>query len=118
MKNLLIVVIGAYGSGKSEYSINLAKEYRNKNFKTTLIDLDVVNPYFRSRDVREDFQKQREKLSAEITSSRVRINKLSKELEKAEKSRQKLQKKLKEFQENEYYFGDIKSKSKVKDSKN
>ena len=58
MKNLLIVVIGAYGSGKSEYSINLAKEYGNKNFETTLVDLDVVNPYFRSRDVREDFQKQ------------------------------------------------------------
>ena len=58
MNNALIIVIGAYGSGKSEYSINLAKEYRDKNFETTLVDLDVVNPYFRSRDVREDFQKQ------------------------------------------------------------
>ena len=58
MKNLLIVVIGAYGSGKSEYSINLAKECRNRKLETTLVDLDVVNPYFRSRDVREDFWKQ------------------------------------------------------------
>lgn len=66
----------------------------------------------------DGFQKQRQKLSAEISSSRVRINKLLKELEKTEKSRQKLQKKIKEFQENEYYFGDIKNRNKAKDSKN
>ncbi|HHE37245.1 MAG TPA: hypothetical protein ENL20_01560 [Candidatus Cloacimonetes bacterium] len=57
MHNKLIVVIGAYGSGKSEYSINLAKEYQLQNKKVALVDLDVVNPYFRSRDVREQFRK-------------------------------------------------------------
>ncbi|MCF7814414.1 MAG: hypothetical protein K9N40_08045 [Candidatus Cloacimonetes bacterium] len=56
MKNKLVVVIGAYGSGKSEYSINLAKEYQLQGEKVTLVDLDVVNPYFRSRDVRENFE--------------------------------------------------------------
>jgi tRNA uridine 5-carbamoylmethylation protein Kti12 len=55
MENKLIVVIGAYGSGKSEYSINLAKEFSLKGEKVTLVDLDVVNPYFRSRDVQEKF---------------------------------------------------------------
>ncbi len=58
MKNTLIVVIGAYGSGKSEYSINLAKEYQLAGKKVTLVDLDVVNPYFRSRDVRENFEQE------------------------------------------------------------
>ena len=58
MNNELIVVIGAYGSGKSEYSINLAREYSQQGEKVTLVDLDVVNPYFRSRDVREEFEKQ------------------------------------------------------------
>ncbi|MCD4820415.1 MAG: hypothetical protein K8S23_17180 [Candidatus Cloacimonetes bacterium] len=57
MKNKLIIVIGAFGSGKSEYSINLAKEYSLKGFNVSLSDLDVVNPYFRSRDVREKFEK-------------------------------------------------------------
>ena len=56
MNNDLIIVIGAYGSGKSEYSINLAKTYSQKGKKVTLVDLDVVNPYFRSRDVRDKFE--------------------------------------------------------------
>lgn len=55
MKNDLVVVIGAYGSGKSEYAINLATIYKEKTDKVSLVDLDVVNPYFRSRDVREEF---------------------------------------------------------------
>ncbi len=58
MKNQLIIVIGAYGSGKSEYSINLSRQLRESEKKVTLVDLDVVNPYFRSRDVREKFAKE------------------------------------------------------------
>ena len=51
-QNRLIIIIGAYGSGKSEYSINIAKKIRNTVAgDVCLIDLDVVNPYFRSRDV-------------------------------------------------------------------
>ncbi|MDO9578179.1 MAG: hypothetical protein Q7J16_09865 [Candidatus Cloacimonadales bacterium] len=56
MENKLIIVIGAYGSGKSEYSINLAKEYKLVGENVILVDMDVVNPYFRSRDVREKFE--------------------------------------------------------------
>lgn len=55
MKADLIIVIGAYGSGKSEYSINLAEQYNSSGNDVFLIDLDVVNPYFRSRDVRDFF---------------------------------------------------------------
>lgn len=55
MNNKLIIVIGAYGSGKSEYSINLAKEISLLGKPVILVDLDVVNPYFRSRDVRDKF---------------------------------------------------------------
>ncbi len=53
MKKELIIIIGAYGSGKSEYSVNLAFEKRAED--AVLVDLDVVNPYFRSREVRDEF---------------------------------------------------------------
>ena len=55
MKPELYVVIGAYGSGKSEYSIHLARQLNERGQDVVLADLDVVNPYFRSRDLREEF---------------------------------------------------------------
>jgi len=55
MNGELIVVIGAFGSGKSEYAVNLAWARRAEH--PILVDLYVVNPYFRSRDVRELFAK-------------------------------------------------------------
>lgn len=54
--NKLYVIIGAYGSGKSEYSIHLARSLREEGKDVSLADLDVVNPYFRSRDVRDEFE--------------------------------------------------------------
>ena len=42
-----IVLTGNYGSGKTEIALNLALQYA-VNRKTTLVDLDIVNPYFRS----------------------------------------------------------------------
>jgi DNA replication protein DnaC len=41
-----IVLIGHFGSGKSEIAINFALE-AIKTQPTVLIDLDMVNPYFR-----------------------------------------------------------------------
>lgn len=55
MNNPLYIVIGAYGSGKSEYSIHLARKLHAAGHKTVLADMDVVNPYFRSRDVQDEF---------------------------------------------------------------
>lgn len=55
MKKLKIIV-GAYGSGKSEYAINEAYKSHLTGLETVLVDLDVVNPYFRSRDVKEQFE--------------------------------------------------------------
>ncbi|MDR0930677.1 MAG: hypothetical protein LBM38_02875 [Clostridiales bacterium] len=40
------IVIGHYGSGKSEVAINLAIHYKIKR----IVDLDIVNPYFRLND--------------------------------------------------------------------
>lgn len=55
--NKLYIVIGAYGSGKTEFSVNMALEMKKKYENVALCDLDVVNPYFRSRDVRDGFEK-------------------------------------------------------------
>ena len=44
------VICGHYGSGKTNLSINLAIECAREGEDVTLIDLDVVNPYFRSAD--------------------------------------------------------------------
>jgi len=55
MKNELIIIIGAYGSGKSEFAIQTARHLNLQGESIVLADLDVVNPYFRSRDVREEF---------------------------------------------------------------
>ncbi len=54
---MLYIVIGAYGSGKSEYSINIARTLKEEGRDVVLADMDVVNPYFRSRDVREEYAK-------------------------------------------------------------
>jgi hypothetical protein len=55
MDNDVIVIIGAYGSGKSEYAINYTWELKQSGKRVTLVDMDVVNPYFRSREVRDEF---------------------------------------------------------------
>lgn len=45
------IIVGHYGSGKSEFAINYALQLRNiTNDKIALSDLDVVNVYFRSRE--------------------------------------------------------------------
>ena len=49
MKRITILT-GHYGSGKSEFSINFA--LRADSDDLALIDVDIVNPYFRSRERR------------------------------------------------------------------
>lgn len=44
-----IVVIGNFGSGKTELSLNLAFDAA-KTQKVTIVDLDIINPYFRTSE--------------------------------------------------------------------
>nr|WP_300002885.1 ATP-binding protein [Tissierella sp.] len=48
--NRVKIVIGHYGSGKTEFSINYAVKLAKLDKKVTLVDLDIVNLYFRSRE--------------------------------------------------------------------
>ena len=49
----LTIVVGHSGSGKTEFSVNLALALADLGLPATLADLDVVNPYFRSRERRD-----------------------------------------------------------------
>ncbi len=44
------IIVGHYGSGKTEIAGNLALRFAALGHKTALADIDVVNPYFRSRE--------------------------------------------------------------------
>ncbi len=46
----VVVLVGSYGSGKSEVAVNLAVHHRQAGMNVRIADLDLVNPYFRSRE--------------------------------------------------------------------
>ncbi|WNF37938.1 hypothetical protein RJD24_05730 [Bacillaceae bacterium IKA-2] len=48
------IVAGHYGSGKTEYALHDALQRKGSNIY--LCDLDVINPYFRSRDHQEELE--------------------------------------------------------------
>ena len=48
----LVVIVGNYGSGKTEVSINLAVNRKRAGLDVGIADLDLVNPYFRTREAR------------------------------------------------------------------
>jgi len=52
----VIVIVGSFGSGKSELAINLALHLAasgREDRPVCLVDLDLVNAYFRTREVRQ-----------------------------------------------------------------
>lgn len=52
-KTRITIFIGAYGSGKTEVAVNYALRLRETGQAVGLVDLDIVNPYFRSRELAE-----------------------------------------------------------------
>jgi len=48
----IIIIVGNYGSGKTEISINLAVNRKIAGIDVSVADLDLVNPYFRAREAR------------------------------------------------------------------
>lgn len=53
----IVVIVGNYGSGKTEVSINLAVNQKRAGVDVKIADLDLVNPYFRTREVRKPLLK-------------------------------------------------------------
>lgn len=48
----IVVIVGNYGSGKTEVSINLAVHRKRAGIDVRIADLDLVNPYFRTREAK------------------------------------------------------------------
>jgi hypothetical protein len=48
----VVAIVGNYGSGKTEVSINLAVNRKRTGLDVCIADLDLVNPYFRTREAR------------------------------------------------------------------
>jgi len=56
----ILVVTGHYGSGKTEFCVSLAMRLARLGFgpykRLALVDLDIANPYFRSRERKEQLE--------------------------------------------------------------
>lgn len=52
----ITILSGHYGSGKTNVAVNLAVALKKKKEKVALADLDIVNPYFRSKDSIKTFE--------------------------------------------------------------
>ena len=48
----ITLVGGHYGVGKTNFSINLAVDLASEGYMVRLVDLDIVNPYFRASEER------------------------------------------------------------------
>jgi hypothetical protein len=50
------IFTGHFGSGKTEVAINYALKMVKKYPKTAIVDLDIVNPYFRTTDAKSELE--------------------------------------------------------------
>jgi len=48
------IFVGGFGSGKTEIAINYSIDCKRRYQKVAIVDLDIVNPYFRSREIKKE----------------------------------------------------------------
>jgi hypothetical protein len=49
----IVIIVGNFGSGKTEVAVNLAVHRKRSGIDVCIADLDLVNPYFRTREARK-----------------------------------------------------------------
>lgn len=52
----ITLFLGHYGSGKTNVAINYAYNLNREGKKVVIADLDIVNPYFRTKDSQEELE--------------------------------------------------------------
>lgn len=63
-----IIVTGHYGTGKTNLAINLAVELKCAGKEVCIVDLDLINPYFKTSDFASTLKKHEIELIAPIYS--------------------------------------------------
>ncbi len=53
----LTILCGHYGTGKTNCAVNMAMDLKRQYPIVAVADLDIVNPYFRTKDSEEEFEK-------------------------------------------------------------
>ncbi|WP_050809860.1 hypothetical protein [Desulfosporosinus sp. OT] len=51
LERRVLVLVGGYGAGKTQLSISLALKWARDGHRVALVDLDLINPYFRLREI-------------------------------------------------------------------
>lgn len=64
---LVKILIGDFGSGKTELTLNFAYYLRQRGHHVTVIDLDLVKPYFHTRENKAELEKQGIRVVASAT---------------------------------------------------
>lgn len=68
----IVLLSGHYGSGKTNIAVNLALRLRQTRARVAIADIDIVNPYFRTRDSQAELEAAGIRLiSSEFASSNV-----------------------------------------------
>lgn len=77
----ITILCGHYGSGKTNVAVNLAFMLRKEYEKVAILDLDIVNPYFRTKDSMNELNEAGIKLIvSEFANSNVDIPALPQEM--------------------------------------
>ena len=50
MSKRITIFAGHYGSGKTNIALNWARHLKRQGAAVSVADLDIVNPYFRTKD--------------------------------------------------------------------
>ncbi len=83
MQKRLNIFCGHYGSGKTEVALNYAIMLAKSGKKVTIVDMDIVNPYFRTADARKILKDNNiEMIASEFANSNLDIPTIPQEVKK------------------------------------
>ena len=52
------IIVGHAGSGKTEFTVNYAMRLRSEGKNPVVADMDIINPYYRARELKDVFEEE------------------------------------------------------------